>query len=316
LRRWRNALLSFVAFALVLLGGDRTQPAAAQDQAPVRVALSTFEAHANAYYAQDLGLFARAGLNVQIQQFPGGAAILAGIVAGALDIGAGNPLPLANAREHGFDVVFVAPGTIYDSTLTPVDGMIVAPNSSLHTPKDLEGKTVGVNSLHSLDQIATQAWVDRNGGDAKAVKFVEVPNNVMVDAVADGRVDAAVVGDPGYTTGVTSGRVRRLGDPYTAIAKRFMLTAWFATRAWAAAHPEVVGNFAAATAAASTWAVKNPVAAADVLHKYMRLGSSRANERHARALDPDLLQPLIDVAARYGALPRTIDARELIFTSP
>ena len=103
-----RGIFTAAVIAATLLAG----PAGAQDQPVIHVAVSAFEAQADAYYAQDLGLFAKAGLNVDIQQFQGGEAIVAGIVGGALQIGAGNPLPLANAYERKFDVVLVAPGKI------------------------------------------------------------------------------------------------------------------------------------------------------------------------------------------------------------
>ena len=280
----------------------------------VKVAVSAFEAQADVYYAQDLGLFQRAGLNIDIEQFQGGESIVAGIAAGAIQIGAGNPVPLANAHLRGIDVVLVAPGTMNDETVQPfLSGMIVAANSPLQTAKDLNGKTVAVNTLHSVDQIAAMTWIDKNGGDSRTLRFLEVPNLTMVDAIAAGRVDAAIVADPGYTTGIESGRVRRFASVNSGIGKRFMITAWFSSRAWANANADFLHKFDAILNQAATWAVKNPVAAAAVLHKYLRLSTTRAHERHAATLDPSMLQPLIDAAVRYKVLGQPLDVRDIIW---
>src|SRR5580658_5710396 len=98
--------------ALVLAGGAAlsARAAFAQSTDVIRVGVGPFEANAGAYYAQETGAFKRAGLNVDIQQFRGGSAILAAIAGGALDVGIGNPLPLANAHEHGLGFVYIAPG--------------------------------------------------------------------------------------------------------------------------------------------------------------------------------------------------------------
>ncbi len=77
----------------------------------IHVAVSGFEAHADVYYAQDLGLFKRAGLNVDIQQLQGGESIVAAIVAGRAANRRRKLLPLANAHEHGLDVVLFAPAS-------------------------------------------------------------------------------------------------------------------------------------------------------------------------------------------------------------
>ena len=42
-------------------------------------------------------------------------------------------------------------------------------------------KLIGVQSLNDLNQIATDAWVDRHGGDPGTLRFVELP---MVAGVA------------------------------------------------------------------------------------------------------------------------------------
>jgi NitT/TauT family transport system substrate-binding protein len=266
------------------------------------------------YYAQDLGLFQRAGLNVDIEQFQGGESIVAGIAAGAIQIGAGNPVPLANAHLHGIDVMLVAPGTMNDETLQPVlSGMVVAANSPLQTAKDLNGKTIGVNTLHSVDQIAAQTWADKNGGDSRTLRFLEIPNLTIVDAISQNRIDAGIVADPGYTTGIESGRVRRFASVNSGIAKRFMITAWFSTRAWANSNADTLHKFDAILNQGATWAVKNPEAAAAVLHKYLRLSTTRAHERHAATLDPAMLQPLIDAAVRYKVLAQPLDVRDIIW---
>jgi NitT/TauT family transport system substrate-binding protein len=300
----------------VVLGAGSAAPrsAGAQDQPVIHVAVSAFEAQADAYYAQDLGLFKRAGLNVDVEQYQGGEAIVAGIVSGALQIGTGNPLPLANAHEKGFDVVLIAPGTVTDAaTQPPVSGMIVAANSPLQTGKDLHGKTIAVNTLHSVDQIASELWIDKNGGDSRTVKYLEISNVTMADATADGRIDAAVSADPGYTKGLESGRVRQFAPVNEAIAKRFMISAWFSTRTWANQNPDAVHKFAAAINDAATWAIKNPEAAGGVLRKYLRLTNSRAHEHHAFTLDPPLLQPLIDTGVRYKVLAAPLDVRDIIW---
>jgi NitT/TauT family transport system substrate-binding protein len=302
LRMGMLVLLSLVTFGV------------ASAQTPlVHVGVSAFEAQAEAYYAQDLGLFKRAGLNIDVQQFPGGSAIVAGIVGGALQIGAGNPLPLAAAHEHGIDVVLIAPGALFDSTLPLNSGFMIAASSTVRTGKDLNGKTLAVNALHSLDQIAASAWIDRNGGDSSTLKWVEIPNSAMSDAIGDGRVAGAMVADPGFTMGLTSGKVRVLANANDAIAKRFMATGFFATRAWADANPEVARKFAAAIDEAAVWAVKNPEAAAAVLRKYLKVTTTRAHEYHVRRLDPVLLQPLLDAAAHYKVLPQPLDAGSLLW---
>lgn len=303
-----------LACAALLAGGVPPQAAGAQADRVVRVGVSPFEAHGDAYYAQDLGLFKRAGLDVEIQQYAGGATIVAAIVGGSLQIGAGSPLPVATARERGIPIVLVAPGYLYDSAApSPIDALAVAASSPYRTGRDLDGKTVAVAGVRSVAQLAAYSWIDRNGGDSSSVKAVELPQSAMADAVADGRVDAAEIGDPALSAGIADGKVRIIGKAYDAIAKRLFAAAWFATEDWAAGNADAIRAFTAAINDASAWAVKNPEAAVAVLGKYMKVSFSRAHEYHATTLDPGLIQPLLDAAVKYKMLDRPMNASEIIW---
>jgi NitT/TauT family transport system substrate-binding protein len=298
--------------ALCAAGGP-WQLASAQSEGVIHVGVSAFEAHGDIYYAQDLGLFKRAGLNIDVAQYQGGSIIVAAIVSGALQIGAGSPLPLANARLRGLPVVLIAPGYIYSASApSPIDALAVAVNSPARTGKDLNGKTVAVTGLKSVDHIAVFGWIDQHRGDSSTVKVVELPQSAMADAVADGRVDAAEIGDPALTAGIDAGRVRIIGKAYDSIAKRFFAASWFSTEDWATKNPDTVRKFARAINEASAWAVKNPEQAATILQKYMKVTFNRAHEYHANTLDKALLQPLLDSAVKYKFLD-PMNAQDLIW---
>jgi NitT/TauT family transport system substrate-binding protein len=287
--------------------------AAAQADNVIHVGVSPFEAHGDAYYAFDQGYFKQAGLNIDIQQYQGGSAIVTAIVGGALQIGAGNPLPLAQARQRGINVELIAPGYVYDvNAPTLTDAMVVAVKSPLKKASDFNGKTIAVTGVRGLDQIAAFGWFDQHGGDSTTVKVVEIPQPAMVDAVAAGRVDAAMVSDPFLTDGINTGKVQLFEKVYGSFGKRIFVSSWFASQDWADHNPDIVRKFAAAINDASAWAVKNPEAAAAVLQKYMKVTFTRAHEYHSRTLDPALIQPILDGAAKYKII-EPMKASDLIW---
>jgi NitT/TauT family transport system substrate-binding protein len=301
--------------ALALVGGAALTPHAAfaQSTEVIRVGVGPFEANAGGYYAQDTGAFKRAGLNIDIQQFRGGSAILAAIAGGALDIGIGNPLPLGNAHEHGLDFVYIAPGYLYDTANPAGTLLVVAANSTIQSAKDLDGKTIAGTSVPSIDTIAASLWLDANGGNASTVKYVEVGQPAMAEAVASGRIDAAVLSEPSLGVALAAGTVRSLARCYNAYGPRVLASGWFSTNAWASAHADAVHHFRAAINEGAAWAVKNPEQAALVLQKYLKLSIPLAHEYHARTLDPRFIQPVFDGAARYKILSRPLDARDIIW---
>jgi NitT/TauT family transport system substrate-binding protein len=288
--------------------------ATAQTTPVIHVGLAPFEGQAGPYYAQDLGLFQKAGLDVEIQQSNGGSAVVAAIAGGTLQIGGGTPLPLAQARERGIKIVIIAPGYIYDyKAPTPINALVVAANSPIHSAKDLAGKTVAVTQVRGLDEIAVDAWLDANGGDSHNVKYTEFPQNAMADAVAAGRVDAAQIGDPALSSSLEGGKVRILAKDYDAVAKRFFGSVWFASEDWANQHPDIVRKFAAAINEGAAWATRNPAAAGAVLQKYLKVTYPTAHEYHGRTLDPSFIQGILDASYRYKLLSAPLNASELIW---
>ena len=287
--------------------------AAAEGEGPIRVGLSPFEAQFGAYYAQELGLFKRAGLDVQISQISNGAAIAAAVVGGSLEIGATNPMSLAAAVERGIKLVYFAPGYMYDASTPPIDALAVAVSSPIRNAKDLNGKVVAGLGVKSVDQVSIYAWVDQHGGDSKTLSFIELAPNVMAEALVDGRVAAANIGEPALSASIDAGKTRILGRSWDAIGKRYLTAGWFATPDWLSKNSDAARRFGVAINQAATWAVQNPESAATMQQKYLHVTYTRAHEYHARSLDPGMLQPLLDAAYRYKAIDRPLDAREMIW---
>jgi len=139
----------------------------------------------------------------------------------------------------------------------------------------------------------------------------------MAGALATGRVDAAWVTEPFLTAAKKSARVLVYG--FDVIGKRFALNAWFTTRAWAQDHPDIVKRFAATMRETATWANANDAASATIVAKYTKIDpaviATITRSHYADVLTPALLQPLIDVSAKYGAFT-PFPAQELIYTPP
>lgn len=183
-------LLSLAVAAMLALAGA-TPPAAAQATQTLRIALIPGDISGEADYAQDLGYFKKAGFDVEFTPITGGAAISAPVASGAVDIGFSNIVSLSIAHEKGVPFTLLAPANLHMPAQVTAGILTVLKNGPIKSAKDLDGKTVAVNSLNNISSVSVQAWVDKNGGDWKSVKFVEMPFPQMPDAVRAGRVDAA-----------------------------------------------------------------------------------------------------------------------------
>lgn len=129
----------------------------------LRIGVNLTTSDADPFYAQDIGLFRRAGLNVTIQSLSGGAAIASAVASGDLDIGVSNMLSLGNAVARGIPIKAIAPGYLYDTNV-PLSRVVVAPNGPIHTAKDLNGKVVCGLSVGGMDQLGITPGSTRTAG--------------------------------------------------------------------------------------------------------------------------------------------------------
>lgn len=295
-----------------------SSPSQAQTAAEVRVATDPFDSYAEPYYAQDMGFFTKAGLDVQVISFASGAAISLAVTGGAADIGISNPTQLANAISHGIPLTLIAGGGLY-STKAPNMLLCVAKNSPLQNPKDFDGKTIAVSALKDITQLAAKAWLAQGGAANARVQFVELPFTEMGAAVQRGTIDAALIVEPALEAALGRGDVRSIAKPFDAIAPEFLIGAWFTTTAFAAKSPEIVKKFVATIYQTARWANANQNASGQILGKYSKMlpETMRRMTRvlYSESLTPRLIQPILDISYKNGILDKPITASQMIARS-
>lgn len=294
---------------------DAVENGTATTTVTMRVGAPGIEACAVLFTALDRGFFKKQGLNVRMQVFPNGGAAVSGVIGGSFDAGCTSIEGVAAAASHGVPLRYVAPGALYTSPKRAEHQLIVASSSSIRSARDLNGKTVAVGQTNSLSTSSIQAWMDKNGGDSDSVRFVEMPPPEMAAAVEAGRVDAANDGEPALTAAVQSGKVRVLGTPYTAMGKRFYVTAFFSTKKWADQNAATLDKFQRAMTAARKYSTTHKGVTAKILSKYTKVPVSVISKMHRAEWSPNfdvaLLQPVLDTATKYGVLPKHVSAASL-----
>jgi NitT/TauT family transport system substrate-binding protein len=286
----------------------------AADPQSVRFITVHSEQGATAVFADRAGFFKRAGLDVDLTLLANGASVLAAVAGGATDAGVSNPVSLAVAHQHGAPIVAFAPTANYNSK-SPTSLLLTTKNSPVRSGKDLSGTTVAVNGLRNTPQFATQAWIDKTGGDSKRVEFIEMPYAEMAPALTAGRVAAAFFAEPALSQALPTMRV--LADTYGAVAPQFLTGVFITTLAYASAHPEIVARLAGALHRTAVWANGHPNETAaitsDVAKIDLAVVQHMTRAHYAERLVSQDLQPPIDLAARYGLLPATFPAADLIW---
>jgi NitT/TauT family transport system substrate-binding protein len=285
----------------------------AQNSSPPIVALGSHsDSAAEIYYAQDLGMYAAAGLNVSLQTANDATAVAGAVLSGNAAIGSITIPGLALAHERGLPLVSIAPGAIYSSA-APTAGIVVLKNAPFKTAADLNGKTLTTLDIHNMGYYGAKTWIDRNGGDSSTIKWFEMPESLALAAMRAGRVDAAEVSEPVLDDAVRSPDARLFASCYDAIAEHFLINVYFMSAAYARAHPDVVRRFCDVILRAGAWANKNHAQSGTILEKYIGVPVPPANTRatYAERVRPADAQPVLDVLLQYGALKKALRAADL-----
>lgn len=312
-RRGLIAVLGGLAVAAKFAG-----TAFAQEARVVRIGLSEGDDATPTLYAIKAGLFKKYGIDAQLVHMPSGAAGLAALAGGAIDVGGTSLLPFLSARSKGIPLTIVAPLAEYspDSVYAVI---LVKKDSPYKTGRDLNGKTIASPALRDLNWVASMAWIDQNGGDSSTVKSIEMPSSVIPAALEDGRIDAATVTTPRYVQAVNGGKVRILGKSYEAIAKHFAFAAFVAEVDYANKHAEEIARFGRAIRDATKYANTHHAQTLALYAAFAKIDPKDITDapraESALYVDAKDIQPIIDVSVRYNILAHPIDPHELISPS-
>jgi NitT/TauT family transport system substrate-binding protein len=291
------------------------ESAGAQALITIRVAAPPSQDVGPILYAMHAGLFAKAGLAIDLQQMTNGATVSAGVAGGALQIGFSSLQGVISGHARGIPFCMIAPGGVYVPE-DPYAYMFVRKDSTAKTGADLNGKTLGSPALKDLDWIANAEWMSKNGGDFKSTKSIELANPALLPALLQGRIDAYTVGQPWATVALDSGNVRAIGKSFEAIAPHFLMTGWFSTSDYVDKNRDVVERFSRVIHDATLYANAHKPEMVPLLAEFTKLDAG-LTARTMKGADGEYLeakdiQPMIDATAKYGIIDKPFNAQDLI----
>jgi NitT/TauT family transport system substrate-binding protein len=313
--------LSRSAFTRTLMGTGAALalPAISEAQAltPVKGAITSVYYDATPIlWAQKSGMFAKAGIDLDLGRLPTGAAVTTAVAGGSLNIGKSTFFSVVAAFAHGVPIVVIAPGVVYDSRY-PNGALVVTKDSPVHTAADLTGKIISVNNLSEPTRPATELWLQKNNVPKDVVKFVEVPMSAMSAALDAKRVDIAFLTVPVIDEVLATGKYRILDPVLNEIAPRWWFSAVIASRDWATANRDTVKKVASVieASAAYTNAHHGELSAqiADLIGATPASVANMTWPQGGTAIVPGEMQPVIDLSVKAGFIPKGFDARDMIF---
>jgi NitT/TauT family transport system substrate-binding protein len=140
------------------------------------------------HFAKEVGLFNRAGLDVEIVYIPGGSTVVQAMASGEVQFGRGSATEVVSAHMAGFPLKILAAliNKFVYSFVTP---------ASITKPQDLKGKAVAVSRFGSgsdfITRMALKSWGLEAGRDVTILQVGNSPDRLA--AIAAARVHGSIL---------------------------------------------------------------------------------------------------------------------------
>jgi NitT/TauT family transport system substrate-binding protein len=268
------------------------------------------------YLGMKKGFFEQEQLTIKPQLAEGGAAITPAVVSGDFQIGFSNTISLLIAASQDLPVQIISQGVLGGKTEEEAwADLLVLKDGPIKEPKDLEGKTIAVNTLKNICEVTIKASLEEEGVAVDKLEFAEVPFPDMNAALEAGRVDGACVVEPFVSQG-KAGKARGIDPFYVRTAPDLTVATYFTSTQYAEENADVVDRFVQAMNRSLTYAQSHPDEVRDVLLDYTEIPPEAAEAIKLPVWRPDLNEPTIELLSelslKYGLIEEQPDLDELI----
>jgi NitT/TauT family transport system substrate-binding protein len=268
------------------------------------------------FMAMEKGFFKAEGLEIDPVPMAGGAVIVQGVTSGDLQFGWTNVISLYQAVVEGFDFKLIAGGATNVRGSNETHAIEVLKDSPIRSPKDLQGKTVAVNTLNNIVHLMAMAWVDKYGGNSSKIKFVEVPFPQMEPALIAGKIDAISVQEPFAAAAARRPEIRVLSNPWGDVVPKFLIASWFASDKWLQKNKATAQAFVRAINRGIDAIHADKEGARSAMIKWSGLSPEMVGKigypQFEKSLSEKDVQVTIDLSVKYKLIPRAIKARDVI----
>jgi ABC-type nitrate/sulfonate/bicarbonate transport system substrate-binding protein len=267
-------------------------------------------------FGVDKGFFEKEKLDIELQPTQGGAATIPALVSGDIQVGGSNVVSLLLAGSKDLPIRVIAGGTVAQPEGEKDFGaIVVAKDSGIKQPADLEGKTVAVNTLNNVAEVVVKASLEKQGVDPESLKLSEVPFPEMEPALQKGSVDAAFSIEPFVTQSVQAGD-KAIDYSYVETEPEMQIGAYAVTQQFAEQNAEAVESFKAAIAGTATYVGSHQDEFRTFLSEDAEIDPKLAETIHLPQwkgeVDAESMANTAKLMQRYGLVDQPVDAGKLL----
>jgi NitT/TauT family transport system substrate-binding protein len=265
-RFWRSPLIAMGAVAGLLIagcsgGGSGSGSSGPLEKTKLVVAAVPATDSAGLYIAQERGMFAAAGLQVQIKAAVSSADVIKAQQQGLYDISSGAYPSYIAADAHGANFrVLVAGSTMGPAT----QEIMVMPGSPINTVSDLKGKAIAINAPNNIGTVLVDSLLNDNAVNwrptapmGERVNLVPMPFPEMAAALKNKQVDAAWMPEPFITEDEEAIGAQPLADADQGAAESLPIAGYVVTQSWLDKYPRTAAAFRSVMEKAQAIAAQN-----------------------------------------------------------
>jgi NitT/TauT family transport system substrate-binding protein len=120
--------------------------------------------------------------------------------------------------------------------------ILVRKNSDIKTAKDLENKSIALNTRRNIDELFVRCYLSHNGVNPSTVNFLEVPFPRMESVLLAGDVDAIAAIEPFVTFALQHEKVRVVDYNYVELEEKIEISSYDTLKKWIDENPVVAGQ--------------------------------------------------------------------------
>jgi ABC-type nitrate/sulfonate/bicarbonate transport system substrate-binding protein len=208
--------------------------------------------------AADLGYFERVELE-WIGDSTGGPQSIQAAATGSTDFGGAFNGAIVKLKASGSPITSVI--SYYGSDELSYGGFYTLEGSPITEPRDLIGKSIGVNTLGAQSEFLIREWLSRGGLSAEEIDQVElvvVPPVNAEQVLREGQADVVGLSRVFQDKALERGGITQLFSE-TSLYGNFSYGTYIFRDEYIEKNPEVVEDFVQGTARAIRWAQVTPV---------------------------------------------------------
>jgi NitT/TauT family transport system substrate-binding protein len=301
-------------------GGGGSTGAAADGPTTVTVGTLPIANAAPMYLGMEKGYFEEEGITIKPQIGEGGASLITSLLSGDAQFGFVGVIPSIVARAKGLPIRIAAWAD--GDAAVPEEAyqvLVVKPGSGIEDVSDLAGRTIAVNALQGVAEVAIRESLDKQGVDHRSVKFLEVPFPEMPAALKAGRVDVILAAEPFLSAALADG-AKEIDAPFVSVEKNFSIGVYAISEEFEQESPEVVDGFVRAMNRSVQYAADNPDEVRRILPTFTQIPEAAAEKMRLSYFSPeerrDSLELQMGLTKKFGIIEETPDPDELVRKAP